>query len=667
MKSWSINLMICVILTGLPYGAFPQTNRFTLAELAKITKITDPQISPDGKSVVIVVSRPNLPEKRYDSELVLIEVATGNQRILTRERRGVSWPRWSPSGDRLAFLARSDTGKDANVQLFVMPMAGGDALRLSGATNGVQHFAWRPDGKDIAFVTSDEPTNKEQITRGEDGFEVGNDSYLTTTATTPSHIWLVSTDGGPARRLTSGSWSVGTGVSGAPTIPLSWSADGQTIAFTRQATPHAGDTDLITVNLLDVSSGKIHPLTQHTVNEGWPMFSPDGSWIAYSYWQDGLDVSVAEIHIIPTAGGTDRYVTQPLDRNFRTALWMRDVKALLLVANDGVRVSAWLQPVDGPGHRLNLGNLNVDGGIGAGKDGSIVVVASEPHEAGELYYLSSPDAAPRQLTRFNESTANLNLGRAEEVKWEGPDGWNEDGVLIYPPDFLPGKKYPLVLRIHGGPESASNETFDKLAQFIAAHDYLVFSPNYRGSDNLGNAFQMAISNDAGNGPSRDVMAGIEAVEKLGIVDTNRIAVSGWSYGGYMTAWLLGHYSIWKAAVAGAAMTDWMDDYSIADCNVQDRYAFAGRSPWTGDLAKAYVEQSPITYATNIHAPTLILCDTGDFRVPITQSYKLYHALRDIGVETKFIAYPTSGHWPADPVRSADIYKRWVEWLDEHLK
>ena len=156
------------------------------------------------------------------------------------------------------------------------------------------------------------------------------------------------------------------------------------------------------------------------------------------------------------------------------------------------------------------------------------------------------------------------LGKVEPIEWQGPDGWHEDGVLIYPPDFAPDKKYPLVLFIHGGPEWASTEAFNEWGQLIAAHGYVVFRPNYRGSDNLGNAYQMAIVNDTGDGPGRDIMAGLEAVERRGFVNTNRIAVSGWSYGGYMTVWLIGHYQVWKTAIAGAAVTDWLADYSLSD-------------------------------------------------------------------------------------------------------
>jgi dipeptidyl aminopeptidase/acylaminoacyl peptidase len=162
------------------------------------------------------------------------------------------------------------------------------------------------------------------------------------------------------------------------------------------------------------------------------------------------------------------------------------------------------------------------------------------------------------------------------------------------------------------------------------------------------------------------MAGLEAVKKRGFVDDRRIAVTGWSYGGYMTTWLIGHYHIWKTAIAGAAVTDLGDQYNLSDGNAARRHSYGG-SPWVGDTAQRLREQSPITYAPNIRTPTLILSPTGDFRVPITQSYKLYHALKDNNVPVQFVAYPVSGHFPGDPVRQKDVYRRWVEWLDVQLK
>jgi dipeptidyl aminopeptidase/acylaminoacyl peptidase len=198
---------------------------------------------------------------------------------------------------------------------------------------------------------------------------------------------------------------------------------------------------------------------------------------------------------------------------------------------------------------------------------------------------------------------------------------------------------------------------------LAAAGFIVLQPNYRGSDNLGNAYQRAIAPDAGAGPGRDVMAGIAAVEKLGIVDDSRIGISGWSYGGYMTSWMITHYHIWKAAVSGAAVDDWVVDYSIADDHKADELQLHATPQSDPQL---YRDVSPLTYAKDVTTPTLIMCDTGDPRVPIPESYEFYHALIDNNIPVTFVAYPVSGHLPDDPVRNADIDRRWVGWLKDHV-
>ena len=666
----SVFAVVAAIGVSLPLSAAAQSRRFDLSDLGKLVRVADPQISPDGKSIAIVVARADYDTNTYASQLVLVDVATGAQRGLTQNRKGVAQPRWSPSGDRLAFLAEAGAAPEEKPQLFIMPMNGGDARRITSAPEGVQHFAWRPDGGAIAFAAADESKRKDSIKNHEDAFEAGNNDLFATAAPTPSHIWLVSTDSGEPRRLTSGDWSLPViPPPGPPASPLSWRPDGELLAFTQQVRPHFGDSDSTAIQVLDVASGRVRPLTHSMAFEGYPSFSPDGSRLTYWYPRDGDPNNVNEIHLVPVSGGEGANLTRALDRSMVQAIWMPDGKAVLVGAHDGTRVSLWLQPLDGPARRLELGEVSpswffwVDATVG--RTGAIAFTGSEPLHPPELYYMSSPTSPPRRLTDFNHEVAGLDLGEVHRIEWRGSDGLREDGVLIYPPGFAAGRRYPLVLLIHGGPQAASTETFSALGQLIAARGYLVFQPNYRGSDNLGNAYQRAIVNDAGEGPGRDVMAGLSAVVRKGMVDTTRIAVSGWSYGGYMTSWLIGHYSGWRSAVAGAALTDWSDDYSLSDFNITARYAFGG-SPWVGNFAKAYREQSPITYAARIRTPTLILSTTGDARVPPTQSYKLFHALRDNGVITQFILYPVPGHFPADPVRTRDVFRRWVDWLDRYL-
>jgi dipeptidyl aminopeptidase/acylaminoacyl peptidase len=643
--------------------------RFTPEHTGRIVRLTDPQISPDGKSIAVIVSRANFEENRYDGSLVLVDVGTHVQRVMTRERRDLSHARWSPDGTLLAFLAKVD-GKS---QVFVLPMSGGDSWQLTKSPTGVQQFAWRPGGRnDIAYVTSDEPRQLNGEERHNKSFEVQNMHFLLQEAPRSAHVWLIAIDGKTAaRRLTSGDWSLPASLPpSSPASPLSWSPDGQYIALVKNITPYTGDSDKSSVQVLDVETGELRALTGRSTHEAQPLFSPDGIHIAHWYPRNGDTRNVNEIYVGRATGGESASVTRQLDRNVQRAIWMPDGKSLLVSANDGTAIGVWVQPLDGHSKRIDFGSLVIVGTFwldaSLGPNGELAFTATEPQRPAELYYKASLDAAPQRLTDFNAETASLELGRSETVHWD-TEGFHENGVVTYPPDFAPTKKYPLVLYIHGGPRSASKQAFNRLAQLLAAQGWIVFEPNYRGSDNLGNDFQAAIWNDAGSGPGRDVMAGVKQLEKRGFVDSGRMAVSGWSYGGYMTAWLLGNYpERWKAAVAGAAVTDWMDQYNLADGNVRTGARFGG-SPWTDEKRiQSFREQSPIHYASHIKAPTLILCDTGDYRVPITESFQLYHALRDNAVSTQFIAYPVSGHSPTDPVHSRDIDRRWIAWLAKYL-
>jgi dipeptidyl aminopeptidase/acylaminoacyl peptidase len=661
----------CAFLVLLAHGsAEAQARKIELGDLQKIVGVSSPEISPDGKSIVIVVTRVNWDEDRYDNQLVLVDIATGVQQTLTNIRKGLSSPQWSPSGDRLAFVAEVGEEKKAAAQIFVLPMNGGEPQQITSAPLGVEQYAWRPDGSFFAFVSPDGPPNKAEIEKHHDLFEVGNNGYLAVSAPTPSHIWLVSASGGKAKRLTSGAWSLSKTAEDFPLTTLSWSPDGKQICFTRQAAPHSGDADQTVVAILDVDSGQIHQLTKRTSFEGFGIFSPDGSKVAYWFSRDGDPNNETEIFVTSASGGEGTDVSSRLDRNVQRAIWMPEGKSLLLGGHDGTRTSIWIQPLDGAARRIDLGAINptfstwVDAAVG--KDGSIAFSGNTPTQPNELYYIASHGETPKRLTDFNYEIASMDLGRTETFEWKGPDGFAEDGVVVYPPNFSRDKKYPLVLYIHGGPQWASTTDFDFFAHLMASRGYVIFEPNYRGSDNLGNRYERAVANDAGDGPGRDVMAGISALEKQGYIDESRIAVSGWSYGGYMTSWLISHYHIWKTAVSGAAPNSRANQYNLSDYNVTERFAFGG-SPWKKEYAKAYEEQSPITYASAITTPTLILHDTGDPRVPITNSYEMYHTLKDNGVTVKFIAIPTSGHEASDPVHQSDTYRVWLEWLDQYLK
>ena len=571
-----VALLACLALATLGLAA-----RFSIEHSYKLVRLADPQISPDGKRVVLVVSRANFEENRYDAELVEVDIATRAQRVLTHGRTRVSSPRWSPDGRRLAFLSPVD----AKPQVFVMPLEGGDAWQVTKAPEGVQQFVWRPGGREIAYVATDEPPKATGEERHNRAFEAQHNHYLMQTTPRPAHLWLAPAAGGTARRLTSGEWSLPQVLPpSSPSSPPSFSPDGKQVALVKLETPFTGDADRSTIQVLDIESGRMRALTGRTRNEIQPLFSPDGQWVAHWWPRDGQSRNVNEIHLGSAAGGESRSITRPLDRNVQRSIWLPDGRSLLVSANDGAGVGLWVQPVDGPARRVKMGAVVATTGFwldaSVGPKGEIVLTGAEPESALELYYLATPESEPRKLTQFNQTQPGVEVGRTEAMEWDGPDGFRQNGVITYPPGYQKGRRYPLVLYIHGGPRSASKAVFAARAKALASQDWIVFEPNYRGSDNLGNAFQAAIWNDAGAGPGRDVMSGVAELVKRGIVDEARMAVSGWSYGGYMTVWLLGNYpDKWKAAMAGAAVTDIEDQYNLGDANVR-RGSTIGGSPWT---------------------------------------------------------------------------------------
>jgi len=662
---------IAVASAFLLTAASAPASRYTADDVVRVIRVSDPQISPDGKSIVIVVGHPNFKTDKIDNELVLVDIATHAQRVLTQDRVVNGYPRWSPSGDRIAYIAQD---KDHKAQIFVLPLAGGDSQQITHAAGPVTQFAWKPDGLNIAFAAVDEEPKREGEAEFLDAFEVGANDSLVHGPSPSTHLWLIPAAGGEANRLTSGTWSLPvTFPPGSPASPINWTPDGKTLAFVKAVTPLSGDAEHTQIELLDPATGQFHSVTGHPSLESYPLFSPDGTSIAYWYPEEGKPWFNNEIRVVSSTGTGDKSQTTDIDRNIERVLWTADSKALLVGANDATTVGLWLKPIDGPAKRLNLGNITpstaywVD--INLGPQNQLALTGATPDRATELYYLPTLESPPVRLTEFNAAMDSIDRGKSETVTWSSPDKTGHktvlDGVVTYPPDFSAKKKYPLVLYIHGGPNSASKETLNPFVQYLAAQGWVVFEPNYRGSDNLGNQFFSSIYKDAGAGPGRDVMAGVAMLEAKGFVDSTKLAVSGWSYGGFMTTWLLGHYNVWKAAVAGASVTDWLNMYTTADGSVTIADQVGG-SPFVGNNMQSYRDQSPISSAQNTHAPTLILHDTGDTRVPIAESYELFRALKDNGVTTQFIAYPVSGHAPGDPIRARDVRRRWVEWLAHYL-
>lgn len=619
---------------------------FGLNHYEKLVRVSDPQIAPNGQWVVAVLTRPNYETNVNEADLLRVDLRTRQSRVIT-ERKTVSAPRWSPSGAQLAFLAEV-AGK---AQIFVLEVDGGEARQVTLAANGVRAYAWKPDGSAFAFLAADDAPQRAKF---DDAFEVDNNDYLTLKATMPTHLWSIAAAGGDAKRWTSGQWSI----SGPP----AWSPSGDRVAIVTQAsagTRAAFAQAIRTVSMKDGTVEEVGGSKERHCSR--PVFSADGGMILASCPVDGRIKNQNELAI--TRMGSGDWVPAAVDRNFSGGTWV-SARMLMGVAADGTVGALWTLPFSGVAEKWNFGKISVTE-YSMAKDGKVVFVGTEPQRPPELYLSSGATATPQRLTDLHVEIAALRLGKTESVFWKSDDGLPLSAVITYPPDFDAAKKYPLLLYIHGGPWGSSKETFSARPQLFASKGWIIYEPNYRGSDNAGNALYSAVYRDHGAGPGRDIMSGLEALKKRGFVDESRIGVSGWSYGGYMTTWLIGHYSGWKAAMAGAAVIDLVDDYNLNDLRLYLRaYGDTLTMPKDLELMK---EQSPGSYVDQMKTPLLMISDTGDVRVPVTQSYKLLNALKERGQDVRMVLYPVAGHFPADPYRARDVDKRWAEWFEERLK
>lgn len=659
-------LFLMLLAAAYPLSASART--LQIEDSRRIVTLDEPAISPDGTRIAVVATHSDYQRASYRNELLLVSVSSGS---VARIAGGddVAVPRWSPDGSQLAYLAKARGA----YQVFVRP-ASGQTRRITNAPGGVDDFAWRPDGKAVLFGAYD-------VLPQRDYFDVGENDYTATAPAPPLHLWIVDASGRSPRRLTSGTWTVApTDPGGIFTSQFAWSGDSRRVYFTRVETTFSGANQFSTLRVIDVATGRTAKLTENPAFEFAPMPSPSGAQLLYSYPLDGNYLAENMLHL--RAGGRDTVLTAALDRNIGGAMWLPGERSLLMCGNDGAHVAAWTSTLDGRTAKLHLGDLNVgcdsysssefDSGIAASvsRNGTIAFIATTPSHPRELYVLASTQGVPRRLTNLNAFVDGLETARMTQFAWRDSAGGRRTGVVTYPPGMQPNRKYPIVLLIHGGPGLASVDEFAwegwPLAQLIAARGYIVFQPNYRGSDDSGNAYMLGIYRDSVAGPSQDILGGLAAVKELPQSDPSDVAVCGWSYGGLLTSWLITQVHDWRAAVSGAAVNDEVQSYDLSVSNVQDRY-YLGTSPYAPGGMQIYREQSPITFADRITTPTLIWSTTGDPVVPTSMSYGMYRALRDRGVPVRFVQFVASTHGPSNPRNTEELTHIWLDWLDAHLK
>jgi dipeptidyl aminopeptidase/acylaminoacyl peptidase len=632
----------------------------TIAEgdYQRLVNVDTAVISPDGKRAVVQISRVSWNDDKRNSELVLVDLATHARRVLTYDRKGLADPAFSPDGTRLAFIADAGSGENAHAQIYVLPLDGGDARPITSAKNGVEQLVWRPDGKALAYAAADAKPDRKGADRFRDSFIFSTEPITARGPARPVHLFVVSQDGGSAQQLTFGSQSV---VTGEAQSTISWSPDGKTLTFAIAPDAILSDELFSHVVLLDVEMRTIRPLTAATGWETHPQFSPDGKHVAFLRSKGDNQVNAVHLFVAAPSGGKVEDVW-PNGGTVQDFGWSPDSQSLTFTAPDKTSIALYRAPLGATPERIDVGDLvvgsSLDGAIGP--KGALLFVATSTKQPAELFYRAA-NTSPVRLTDFNAAIARLALGSSETVTFPTTLGITGDAVLFTPPQFAPGHKYPLVVYIHGGPTESSTRSFDFYSQVMAARGWLVLRPNYRGSDNLGLAYQRAVLYDPSAGPGKDIMAALDAVRARGIVDDRRIAVSGWSYGGIMTAWMISKYHVWAAAVSGASVDDWFTDYGVADDSVADVDLFHG-SPYVPGNADEWRRASAIDYAHDVTTPVLILSDVGDNRDPFATSSMYWRALRDNHKDATLRVWPVDGHFPRDPVRTADVYHYWIDFI-----
>ncbi len=639
-----------------------------------LKNVSDPQVSPDGKQVAYCVT---WPDKEANENRVSVFVAAADGRSEPRrfsQGNKDHSPRWSPDGRYLAFV--SDRGEKP--QLFIAPLSGGDPRKLTSAPHGVGQPAWSPDGTRIAYTARigayKDPKERSTHEKAEPRiirdlrYKLDGVGFFDNRRT---HLFVVDVESGDSTQITGGDWN---------DDQPAWSPDGKTIAFVsdRERERHARQwrTD---VYVVPSRGGNTRKLTRSLGSSAQPAFSPDGRHIAFVGHEQGDAGLSKNMHllVLRAAGGAPHSVSESLDRPVagwpmfmfgRTFQWARDSGALLFIAGDRGRLSIY---------RAGLGNGSVSKVLDGERqieafalfaDGKrVAFTAIWSTEPGELYITSlAPRSRESLLSHANDAIRRaVKTGPLERFSYMGPDGLEIEAFALYPPDYRPGRRYPLAVNVHGGPHSAHPGSRAWVEfQALAGRGYVVLLPNPRGSTTYGEAFSEACVRDWGGKDYEDVMLGVDELVRRGIADPDRLYLGGYSYGGFMTSWAIGHTNRFRAAMVGAPVSNQVSMFGTGDIPLFDMHEIGGTPQ---DNPEEYAFRSPVSYLGNVETPVLLVHHEGDLRCPIGQSEEIFHALKARGKKVEFVRYPGGFHTynTHAPSQAVDRIKRTINWYEAH--
>ena len=632
------------------------------SDIYRLRDVGAARISPDGAWIAYTVTTTDSVKDKTDSDVWMVSWDGTRTLRMTASPEPESNPRFSPDNRYLSFVSGRYESKGG--QIWLLDRAGGEAVRLTDFKGGVNEYEWSPDATHIVVVTQDpdpddakhdslKTKNPKPIVLDRYAFKRDVTGYLNRLR---DHVWIVDVATKKATQITTGDFDDAS---------VRWSPDGKQLAFVSERDGDADRENNSDIYVVDTAVGATpRKLTTWTGPDASPLWSPDGKSIAYLQGSEPTLSAYNQntIAIVPSSGGAARLVATTLDRDVSALTWTADGTALRFLLADDRAVHVATVPVAGGSVTRLLDGRRVVTAYDVSPSGRMVMSAATATRAAEISALEN--GSLRTLTHVNDSAfAQLRVGTTEDVSFKNKDGLTVGGLLVKPSDFQAGKQYPLLLRIHGGPNGQDQHSFSFERELLAANGYLVLAVNYRGSSGRGQAWKKAIFADWGNKEVQDLLAGVDHVIAMGIVDTTRLGIGGWSYGGILTDYTMATTTRFKAATSGAGSALQTTMYGT------DQYIYQYENelgaPWKNP--KLWEKLSyPFWHADRITTPTLFLGGEKDFNVPIGGGEQMYQALKSLGVPSQLIVYPGQFHGITRPSFVKDRYDRYIAWYAKYL-
>ncbi len=659
MKSF-ISKTLVFLSIALAFASVQAQTTWTPEMQVKTKIIASPQISPDGRRVAYTVNDAVMTadKSEFVTQIWLANADGGNNFQMTFGDKSSTNPKWSPDGNSLAFTSNR---KDNRSNLYVLRLNGGESEPLTDLKGSVSDFEWSPDGSSIAYLISDLKTDEE-----EENDKGRNDYRWIDENQKMARLYLMpmakNADGKrEPRKLTTENYNV----SG-----LDWSPDGKTIAFSFVKTSGANDWTTSDVSLLDLAGGKITVLSNTPAAETSPFFSPDGKFVVVVASDTPPRWAQSNfINVYPATGGAPKVYAASFDGQPNVAGWSPDGRRIYFseAKGTGTRIYALEVAAD------KIVNLNetdeVLAAVSLNRTGTMMAFVKQNHQTAPEAFVSKIDKfAPVQISRANTDAPKMPIGKTEVIRWKSKDGREIEGLLTYPVNYQAGTKVPLILNVHGGPAGVFQQSYIAgrgsypIAAF-ASKGYAILRPNPRGSSGYGTEFRRANIKDWGGRDFEDLMTGVDKTIEMGVADENRLGVMGWSYGGFMTTWIVTQTRRFKAASAGAPVTNLMSFNGTADIPAFVPDYFGGQA-W--ENPEIYAKHSAMFNVKGVTTPTLIQHGEADIRVPISQGYEFYNALKAQNVPTRMIVFPRQPHGLQEPKMQIAAMQSNLDWFEKYL-